>query len=194
MLAYNNTEVTATLQRHFRPASAPEHAENSPSPAKTTHHHPRNPPLRARNQAHEPPPTERHNPYNASANGYEGGRINLDGSYQINSMVMSMETNPEKIVDNLLKDMREVDDWICIADATAANEKDAFDATYEDVVTILEAVKESPSVTIGKVARRFIDLPDNWSPSDVAKTIFSSENTIVAMMDFWLRSTAGVYS
>ena len=109
-------------------------------------------------------------------------------------MFLSMETNPEKIVDNLLKDMREVDDWICIADATAANEKDAFDATSEDVVTILEAVKESPSVTIGKVAGRFIDLPDNWSPSDVAKTIFSSANTIVAMMDFWLRSTEDVYS
>ena len=124
----------------------------------------------------------------------KGVRINLDGSYQINSMFMSMETNPEKIVDNILKDMREVDDWICIADATAANEKDAFDATYEDVVTILRAVKESPSVTIGKVAGRFIDLPDNWSPSDVAKTIFSSANTIVAMMDFWLRSTEDVYS
>lgn len=124
----------------------------------------------------------------------KGVRINLDGSYQINSMFMSMETNPEKIVDNILKDMREVDDWICIADATAANEKDAFDATYEDVVTILKAVKESPSVTIGKVAGRFIDLPDNWSPSDVAKTIFSSANTIVAMMDFWLRSTEDVYS
>ena len=123
----------------------------------------------------------------------KGVRINLDGSYQINSMFMSMETNPEKIVDNILKDMREVDDWICIADATAANEKDAFDATYEDVVTILKAVKESPSVTIGKVAGRFIDLPDNWSPSDVAKTIFSSANTIVAMMDFWLRSTEDVY-
>lgn len=124
----------------------------------------------------------------------KGVRINRDKNYQINSMFMSMETNPEKIVDNLLKDMREVDDWICIADATAANEKDAFDATYEDVVTILEAVKESPSVTIGKVTRRFIDLPDNWSPSDVAKTIFSSENTIVAMMDFWLRDTEDVYS
>ena len=109
-------------------------------------------------------------------------------------MFLSMETNPEKIVDNLLKDMKEVHDWICIADATAANEKDAFDATYEDVVTILKAVKESPSVTIGKVAGRFIDLPDNWSPSDVAKTIFSSANTIVAMMDFWLRSTEDVYS
>ena len=109
-------------------------------------------------------------------------------------MFMSMETNPEKIIDNLLKDMREVDDWICIADATAANEKDAFDATYEDVVTILEAVKESPSVTIGKVARRFIDLPDNWSPSDVAKTIFSSADPITAMMHFWLRSTGGTYS
>ncbi|MER0082383.1 hypothetical protein ABRP84_09820 [Corynebacterium sp. KPL2861] len=34
-----------------------------------------------------------------------------------------METNPEKIVDNLLKDMSEVDDWICIADATGANGK-----------------------------------------------------------------------
>jgi len=34
MLAYNNTEVTATLQRHFRPASAPEDAENSPEPSK----------------------------------------------------------------------------------------------------------------------------------------------------------------
>lgn len=124
----------------------------------------------------------------------KGVRINRDKNYQINSMFMSMETNPEKIIDNILKDMREVDDWICIADATAANEKDAFDATYEDVVTILEAVKESPSVTIGKVTRRFIDLPDNWSPSDVAKTIFSSADPITAMMHFWLRSTEGIYS
>lgn len=123
-----------------------------------------------------------------------GERINRDKSYQINIIFMNMEANPEKIVDNLLKDMREVDDWICIADATAANEKDGFDATYEDVVTILEAVKGSPSVTIGKVARRFIDLPDNWSPSDVAKTIFSAADPITEMMHFWLRSTEGVYS
>lgn len=109
-------------------------------------------------------------------------------------MFLSMETNPEKIVDNLLKDMKEVHDWICIADATAANGKNSFHATYEDVVTILEAVKEYPSVTIGKLAGRFIDLPDNWSPSDVAEAIFSSADPIGAMMDFWLRSTEDVYS
>lgn len=100
-----------------------------------------------------------------------------------------METNPEKIVDNLLKDMNEVDDWICIADATAANGKNASYATFKEVVIILEAVKESPSVTIGKIADRFIDLPDDWSPYDVAEAIFSSAHPIGAMMDFWLRST-----
>lgn len=107
---------------------------------------------------------------------------------------MSMETNPEKIVDNLLKDMREVHDWICIADATAANGKNSFHATYEDVVIILEAVKESPLVALGKIADRFRDLPDDWTPYGIAEDIFSVADPITAMMHFWLRSTEEVYS
>ena len=102
---------------------------------------------------------------------------------------MSMETNPEKIVGNLLKDMSEVNDWICLADATGANGKNSFHATYRDVVIILEAVKESPSVAIGKLAGGFADLPDGWSPDAVAEAIFSSPDPIGAMMEFWLRST-----
>ena len=107
---------------------------------------------------------------------------------------MSMETNPEKIVDNLLNDMSEVNDWISIADATGANGKNSFHATHRDVVIILEAVKESPSVTIGKLAGRFVDLPDDWSPGAVAEAIFSSADPIGAMMDFWFRSTEDVCS
>lgn len=37
-----------------------------------------------------------------------------------------METDSRKIVDNILSDMAELNDWICIADATGANGKTRF--------------------------------------------------------------------
>ncbi|MDK8671356.1 hypothetical protein [Corynebacterium sp. MSK195] len=38
-----------------------------------------------------------------------------------------METDSRKIVDNILSDMAELNDWISIADATGANGKNSFD-------------------------------------------------------------------
>ena len=46
-----------------------------------------------------------------------------------------METDSRKIVDNILSDMAELNDWISIADATGANGKNSFDATYDEVAS-----------------------------------------------------------
>lgn len=99
-----------------------------------------------------------------------------------------METDSRKIVDNILSDMAELNDWICIADATGANGKNSFYATYDDVVTILSAVKNSSAVMLGKlVGAGFHDLPDTWSPREIASEVFSSSNPTAEMMDFWIR-------
>ena len=98
-----------------------------------------------------------------------------------------METDSRKIVDNILSDMAELNDWICIADATGANGKDSFDATYDDVVTVLSAVKNSSAVTLGKLGAGFHDLPGSWSPREIASEVFSSSNPTAEMMDFWIR-------
>ena len=98
-----------------------------------------------------------------------------------------METDSRKIVDNILSDMAELNDWISIADATGANGKNSFDATYDDVVAILSAVKNSSAVTLGKLGGGFHDLPDSWSPREIASEVFSSPDPIVEMMNFWIR-------
>ena len=98
-----------------------------------------------------------------------------------------METDSRKIVDNILSDMAELNYWICIADATGANGRNSFDATYDEVVTILSAIKNSSAVTLGNLGAGFQDLPDSWSPREIASEVFSSPDPIGEMMDFWIR-------
>ena len=61
------------------------------------------------------------------------------------------------------------------------------DATYDDVVTILSAVKNSSAVTLGKLGAGFQDLPDSWSPREIASEVFSSPDPNGEMMNFWIR-------
>lgn len=98
-----------------------------------------------------------------------------------------METNPDKIIVNILDDMAEIGDWTSIADATAANGKNSFHATREDVVAILTAIKHSQTIIPGRLNGEFQDLPADWDPTTVTDGIFSDPIPAGAMMEVLLR-------
>lgn len=98
-----------------------------------------------------------------------------------------METNPDKIIVNILDDMAEIGDWTSIADATAANGKNSFHATRGDVAAILTAIKNSQTITPGRLNGGFQDLPADWDPTTVMGGIFSDPNPVGAMMEVLLR-------
>ncbi|AKE38550.1 hypothetical protein [Corynebacterium camporealensis] len=100
-----------------------------------------------------------------------------------------METNPEKIIANMLDDMAEIGDWISIADATATNGKNSFHATHEDVMAILTAVKGGQTIIPGKIEGRFQDLPSDWDPSEITSEVFDSPDPIAAVMTVLFRPT-----
>lgn len=100
-----------------------------------------------------------------------------------------METNPEKIIANILDDMAEIGDWTSIADALAANGRNSHFARREEVLTILTALKQSPEIAVGRLAGDFRDLPDNWSPAQVTDQIFSDPQPVGAMMETLMRPT-----
>ncbi|AWB83138.1 hypothetical protein [Corynebacterium liangguodongii] len=100
-----------------------------------------------------------------------------------------METNPEKIIANILADMAEIGDWASIADALAANGRNSHFASREEVMAILRVLKKSPEISVGKVEGGFLDLPDDWDPAEVADQIFSDPQPVGAMMETFIRPT-----
>ena len=66
-----------------------------------------------------------------------------------------METNPVKIINNILGEMAEIGDWSTICDAIQANGRRAHLASREDIMSILVAIKESPDVSIGRFDGEF---------------------------------------
>ena len=101
--------------------------------------------------------------------------------------VASMETDPDKIIVNILDDMAEIGDSTSISDATTANGKNSFHATREDVVAILTAIKNNQAIIPGRLTGGFQDLPADWDPTTVTNGIFSDPNPVGAMMDVLLR-------
>lgn len=100
-----------------------------------------------------------------------------------------METNPVKIIDNILGEMAEIGDWSTICDAIQANGRRAHLASREDIMSILVAIKESPDVSIGRLDGEFQDLPPDWEPSEVTAEIFSDPQPDGAMMEVLIRPT-----
>ncbi|WP_262485199.1 hypothetical protein [Corynebacterium poyangense] len=83
--------------------------------------------------------------------------------------------------------MAEIGDWTSIVDATAANGRNSFYATPEEVFIILTAIKESKQIIPGRLHGGFQDLPDNWDPAIITEEIFADTDPISAMMEVLLR-------
>ncbi|WP_257159318.1 hypothetical protein [Corynebacterium cystitidis] len=100
-----------------------------------------------------------------------------------------METNPEKIITNILDDMAEIGDWTSISDALGANDHNSHFASREEVLTILLAIKQSPELAIGRLDDGFKDLPDSWDPAEITVEIFRDPQPAGAMMEVLMRPT-----
>lgn len=98
-----------------------------------------------------------------------------------------METDPDKIIANILDDMAEIGDWTSICDAIQANGRKSHQASREEVVAILTAIKHSRTIIPGRLNGGFQDLPPDWDPTTVTGGIFSDPHPVGAMMDVLLR-------
>lgn len=93
-----------------------------------------------------------------------------------------MSTGPAEIVDNVLADMTEINDWDSVLDAVQANGVSSFHATRADLRIVLSAIMADPRVRLGILeGDELRSIEPHWTAETLAEHIFGQEDPVGAM-------------